>query len=448
MNHYPEIKYYRKIFNATSCIAEISAFEPGTRESNVRESDTRSVQHYHGEEAGHNKIVTDYQIVTEYHVMLHVAPSGGNISEREIAHLEKNCSLSEKCSSFSDQLTALHLSLRELLLQPPFDQATVVFKRYFVSNIASQNEILNQQLAKFEPCATSIIQQPPLDGSDVALWLYIQGGMDHYAEAVHSDGFDAGFAISHNGYKHFWTANKQIQSGSISEQTEKLLSNYSHTLKKNGCTLKGNCVRTWFFVKNIDINYSAFALARKNYFVQNGLTNKTHYIASTGIEGCSSSAESFVTMDAYSLQGAGKQQFKYLHALSHLSPTYDYGVTFERGVAVKYGDRQQIFISGTASIDSSGSILHSDNIKAQTFRIWENVEALLNVSKATLDDIAQIIVYLRNMDDYNTIKNLFDERFASVPTIITLAQVCRPAWLIEMECIAINNRGDARFRNY
>jgi hypothetical protein len=32
---------------------------------------------------------------------------------------------------------------------------------------------------------------------------------------------------------------------------------------------------------------------------------------------------------------------------------------------------------------------------------------------------------------------MFEEKFHNIPTVITLAPVCRPTWLIEMECIAV-----------
>jgi len=65
------------------------------------------------------------------------------------------------------------------------------------------------------------------------------------------------------------------------------------------------------------------------------------------------------------------------------------------------------------------------------------VEALLKEADASFDDVAQIIVYLRDTGDYDVVKQLFASRFPGIPCVITLAPVCRPTWLIEMECIAI-----------
>ena len=45
---------------------------------------------------------------------------------------------------------------------------------------------------------------------------------------------------------------------------------------------------------------------------------------------------------------------RHLYAASHMNRTSDYGVSFERGTAIEYGDRIHALISGTASIDNRG----------------------------------------------------------------------------------------------
>ena len=84
----------------------------------------------------------------------------------------------------------------------------------------------------------------------------------------------------------------------------------------------------------------------------------------------------------------------------------------------------------------------------QTYRMWENVEALLAEADTTFDDVAQIIVYLRDTGDYDTVRQLFDSRFPHTPCVITLAPVCRPTWLIEMECLAIKERKNPQFKEF
>jgi enamine deaminase RidA (YjgF/YER057c/UK114 family) len=115
---------------------------------------------------------------------------------------------------------------------------------------------------------------------------------------------------------------------------------------------------------------------------------------------------------------------------------------------MEYGDRSHVFISGTASINNKGEVMYIGNIVKQTERMWENVEKLLEEAGTTYDDVMQIIVYLRDTADYATVKEMFDKRFPDKPTVITLAPVCRPTWLIEMECIAVAPNSNGKYREF
>jgi enamine deaminase RidA (YjgF/YER057c/UK114 family) len=115
---------------------------------------------------------------------------------------------------------------------------------------------------------------------------------------------------------------------------------------------------------------------------------------------------------------------------------------------VSYGDRAHVYISGTASINNRGEVVHVGDIVRQTHRMWENVEALLAEAGTSFDDIAQIIVYLRDISDYAIVSRMFRERFPQTPYVITHAPVCRPAWLIEMECVAIREQENPEFRDF
>ena len=80
--------------------------------------------------------------------------------------------------------------------------------------------------------------------------------------------------------------------------------------------------------------------------------------------------------------------------------------------------------------------------------MWENVEALLKEAGMNYDDIGQMIVYLRDPGDYQTVERLFNARFPNMPRVTVLAPVCRPGWLIEMECMGTCKRTDKRFRAF
>lgn len=183
------------------------------------------------------------------------------------------------------------------------------------------------------------------------------------------------------------------------------------------------------------MNYAGVVKARNEVFVTQGLTPQTHYIASTGIGGRHADTQVLVQMDTYAVLGIRQEQIHYLYAPTHLNPTYEYGVSFERGTYVDYGDRRQVFISGTASINHRGEVVHPGDIRKQTERMWENVETLLKEAEMSFDDIGQMLVYLRDAADYAVVRKMFDQRFPEIPKVILLAPVCRPGWLIEMECM-------------
>ena len=87
-----------------------------------------------------------------------------------------------------------------------------------------------------------------------------------------------------------------------------------------------------------------------------------------------------------------------------------------------YGDRRQVFISGTASINHRGEVVYPGDIRKQTERMWENVETLLKEAEMSFDDIGQMLVYLRDAADYAVVREMFDQRFPEIPKVILLAQ--------------------------
>lgn len=354
--------------------------------------------------------------VAEYHAILHVSPRG---------------------ELFDGQYARLLKAEAELLAQPRFQGATVVFKRYFLSDACNQVP----HMTDLGDVSVSFIQQPPLDGSKVALWIYIEKGVE-----LRNDQ-DGVIVVDHNGYRQLWKMGMTTNVGDSAQQTTALLESYEASLAKYGATIEANSIRTWFYVRDVDIQYAGMVRARKENFEANGLTPQTHYISSTGIGGLPADPKAIIQLGTFSLVGFEPAQQRYLYALSHLNKTIEYGVTFERGTLVEYGDRGHIFISGTASIDNKGNVLYVGDIRRQTERMWENVEKLLEEGGMGFDDVMQIVVYLRDTADYDVVSRMFAEKFPRTPYVLTLAPVCRPTWLIEMECIAIDKRRTS-FRDF
>ncbi|RHR35550.1 hypothetical protein DWX23_22720 [Parabacteroides sp. AF18-52] len=349
----------------------------------------------------------------------------GGVTEYHILFSVTNPSL-----PFTKQLDKLEKAY-ETVTKEEAGKAVAVFRRYFLSDAANQTELLMERECENPFCALSIVQQAPLNGTKIALWVYLQTDMT--TETYNSGMFEA----SHNKYRHLWTGGAYNKAATSEYHTRLLLNDYVLQLTEQHCTLAADCIRTWFFVQNVDVNYAGVVKARKEVFITQNLTEKTHYITSTGIEGRHADPEVLVQMDAYTVDGLQPEQIQFLYAPTHLNPTYEYGVTFERGTAVSYGDRKQIFLSGTASIDNRGEIVHPGDILKQTERMMENISALLQEAGASVADIMQAIVYLRDPADYEEVNRYIRTHHPDMPHLIVLAPVCRPGWLIETECIAV-----------
>ena len=355
----------------------------------------------------------------EFHAILHVEPRG---------------------ETFQEQFRRICQAEAQLLELEDVKGAKPVFKRYFLSDATNQRPFMKQD----DSCTVSYIQQPPLDGSKLALWLYLQRGTEVIPQADRL----SSTLVRHNGYEHLWTMGMMTTDGTSYVQTGRLLEDYEQLLADYGMTLEDNCIRTWFFVRDVDTQYQGLVVARWENFAQHGLVPETHYIASTGIGGNPSEPKALIQMGCYALSGFKPEQQRYLYAASHLNRTSEYGVTFERGTLLRFGDRDHAIISGTASINNKGEVMHVGDIEKQTYRMWENVEKLLEEAGMTMDDTAQLVVYLRDGSDFEVVSRLFRQKYPHIPTVFTLAPVCRPTWLIEMECLAIKEATNSEFSDF
>ena len=97
-----------------------------------------------------------------------------------------------------------------------------------------------------------------------------------------------------------------------------------------------------------------------------------------------------------------------------LNEAYDYEskVSFVRGMRVELDNCIMLYISGTASVDEDGRSIHPGALKAQTWRMFKNIKALLESEGADWHDIVRTTCYLadfRHYDEFNEVRNAFYE---------------------------------------
>jgi enamine deaminase RidA (YjgF/YER057c/UK114 family) len=292
-------------------------------------------------------------------------------------------------------------------------------------------------------CALSIIEQKPVGCGPVSLLSYhlrdpikaLTKQLSHPA----ADGWRNDLIVKGRNYSLLLTANHTGgDSFDAYTQTKTIFDSLNSLVEQNGMTLLDNGIRTWVFVRDLDNHYKDMVRARREYFAAHGLTDKTRYLASTGILGMTYSPKRIVSVDSLSVGGLVAGQVVRMEALSHMRPTILYGVTFERGLRVRFGDRSHLYVSGTASISSQGEVLHEGDAELQARRAIENVRALLKAQSATLEDMAYVLAYVRNAHDRHQVARVLDEQLGGrIPLLLTEAAVCRPTWLMELEGVAI-----------
>lgn len=345
----------------------------------------------------------------------------------------------DAAGTLEDHLAQVEIGYHSALAAAGLDFHSAVWRRFFCSDVANQAPVLQHHAfsdpaCADEPCAVSHVGQAPLAAAKLALWACHIADPAGPLDKSH-DGTT--LTLRRGALQHLWSAGMACtDEESCASQTLAVLTDYVARLGVHGLTLADHCVRTWLFQPNIDLDYPGMVTTRREFFATHGLTADTHFIASTGIAGTHALPNTRVFMDAYAVGGLRHDQVDYLTALDHLGPTYDYGVTFERATAVAYRDRKQVFISGTASIDPRGKIVHLGDVVRQLDRTLGNIESLLAAADAGLADMLVFIVYLRDPSDHARVLPVLRERLGDAPMVVLVAPVCRPGWLIEIEGVA------------
>ena len=139
-----------------------------------------------------------------------------------------------------------------------------------------------------------------------------------------------------------------------------------------------------------------------------------------------------------------------IRAGSVLNEAYDYPrpSSFTRGLRFDVGDKTMLLISGTASIDDAGETVHLGDFRAQLWRTYRNISALLESEGATWHDIVRTTCYLRDIErdyrDFNEVRTAFFGWLGLDPLPASTgiqARLCREDLLVEIEAIAIMPRG-------
>ena len=106
--------------------------------------------------------------------------------------------------------------------------------------------------------------------------------------------------------------------------------------------------------------------------------------------------------------------------------------------AIKAGNL--VFISGQIPIiPATGEILRGD-IKLQTRQVLENLKNILVAAGSSLDNVAKTTVFMKDLNDYTAINDVYKEFFTNKPPARAAGQAARlPRDVgVEIEAIAFS----------
>jgi len=98
-----------------------------------------------------------------------------------------------------------------------------------------------------------------------------------------------------------------------------------------------------------------------------------------------------------------------------------------------------VFVSGQVAIDPSNQQVIAGDIAAQTDRVLKNLSAILKAAGTDLKKVVRATVFLKNMNDFAAMNEVYGKYFTVVPPARSTVEVARlpKDVLVEIDVIAI-----------
>ncbi len=99
-----------------------------------------------------------------------------------------------------------------------------------------------------------------------------------------------------------------------------------------------------------------------------------------------------------------------------------------------------LHISGHVSQSAEGHTVGQGDMAAQTRQVLENIRDVLTSVGGTMNDIAKVTVFVTDVAEIAAIHTVRSEFFSKpypASTLVQVAQLIDPDWLIEIEAIAV-----------
>ena len=99
-----------------------------------------------------------------------------------------------------------------------------------------------------------------------------------------------------------------------------------------------------------------------------------------------------------------------------------------------------IYLAGQVAWDENGEIVGKGDLLAQSRQVFKNIQEILELAGASLNDIVRLTQYFMDMSDIHAFRQARREAMPGVTCITTGVQVARltqPDLLLEVEAMAV-----------
>ena len=98
-----------------------------------------------------------------------------------------------------------------------------------------------------------------------------------------------------------------------------------------------------------------------------------------------------------------------------------------------------VFVSGQVALDPVTNTLVSGDVGFQTDRVMKNLKGILTAAGTSLEKVVKSSVFLKNMNDFSAMNEVYGKYFASAPPARSTVEVARlpKDVLVEVDVIAL-----------
>ena len=111
------------------------------------------------------------------------------------------------------------------------------------------------------------------------------------------------------------------------------------------------------------------------------------------------------------------------------------------GVEVPVG--KMVFVSGQVARDLDGNVVGVGDIYAQTRQVLHNMQAVLEESEATMDDVVKVTVFVTNLEEHlvasHEVRSEFFKNGYPASSLVEVSRLVHKDFLIEIEEIAVTH---------